>query len=386
MSSQADFKVIAAKSALKKARDYRAKGDASHANQNYRLAIHNYQELATLFPEQADDYLSIVELIQQEIDDEEMLVAQAKKSSSSTASDSKKEENHPQERRIEEDEEESSTRKDIELPDEVKALFKIVDPSDIKTSFDSVIGLEDAKELVKELIIEPFLYPDKFNYNFEQNYAILLEGPPGTGKTTFVRAIAKEIGLPFAFVSMSGLISSYVGETARNIDKMFQAIKTVSDAYESPVVVYCDEFDSIARSRLDDDKGSRDAVPALLRNMDGFERANFFILFANTNHKEVLDKAIISRFIRCIKIDLPTPEMREQLFHIKLNEIEPEFLNELNFKKFVELSDGFSGRDIANVCDSFKRKLARIKAGTIKKCDLTELMCSLITTRETENF
>ena len=100
-------------------------------------------------------------------------------------------------------------------------FIEILRKDELKFGFDGVVGLDSAKSAVAEYIISPVRYPEAYSYNFLDNQAILLEGPPGTGKTTFAKAVAKEIDVPFALVKVGALVNYYIGETGKNIDRIF---------------------------------------------------------------------------------------------------------------------------------------------------------------------
>ena len=214
-----------------------------------------------------------------------------------------------------------------------------------------------------EYVILPHKHPEAYNYHFLDNRTILLEGPPGTGKTTFAKAVSKEIDQPFAIINVASLVNCYVGETAKNIDKVFAFLRDYTERQKCGVTVFIDELDEIAKRRGGDDKASEAAIPALLRNLDGMKGNKDFLILANTNRKDVIDSAILQRFRKQLFIPLPNAEMRKELFRQKLKEIEPSFLEQIDLDSAAENSDGLSGREITFVCDDFKYFLSRLKAG-----------------------
>lgn len=261
-------------------------------------------------------------------------------------------------------------------------FIEILRKDELKFGFDGVVGLDSAKSAVTEYIINPVRYPEAYNYNFLDNQAILLEGPPGTGKTTFAKAVAKETGVPFALVNSGALVNCYIGETGKNIDKIFNFLRSYVEENNTKVIIFFDEFDEIAQKRGSDDKTSAAAVPALLRNLDGVaSNKNLFVL-ANTNFVNVLDPAIAERFRRIIHIPLPGSVARKELFKAKLSDVEQEFIDEINFESAAELSEGLSGRDITFICDDFKRVLSKIKAKIIQTQNLNGLLRELIEERQ----
>lgn len=254
-------------------------------------------------------------------------------------------------------------------PDEdMSSFYTFYEAGDLKAGFESVIGLDEAKEAVTEYVINPIKYPDAYNYDFISSKCILLEGPPGTGKTTFAKAVAKEIEQPFALVNVASLINCYVGETGKTIDRVFDSLRAYVEENQCGITVFFDEFDEIAKSRGGDDKASQTAVPALLRNLDGVKENKNFLILANTNCKESLDAGILSRFRRKIYIPLPDLDMRIRFFKEKLSQLEPEYFGKLDLQQLAERSEGLSGRAITQICDDYLHFIAGVKAG-LRDCD-----------------
>lgn len=249
--------------------------------------------------------------------------------------------------------------------------------------FEGVVGLEYAKEQIKRYVINPKLYPNAYSYNYSSNTGILLIGPPGTGKTTFAKAVAYEIKQPFALINCSALINCYIGETGKNIDKLFAYLRRYSENNHCGITVFFDEFDEIAKKRCSEDKSSEAAVPALLRNLDGMMTNGEFLILANTNlQKDFFDPGVWDRFRQRINISLPNQEERRLLFACKLKEIEEDYLQQINFVEAAELSEGMSGRDIDFICDDFKYMLSEAKAGINRMSCVTETLKTLIVSRK----
>lgn len=263
----------------------------------------------------------------------------------------------------------------------IETFVTLIEPDEIEFGFEGVMGMEEAKKAITEYVINPAKYPDAYSYNFIDNKAILLYGPAGTGKTTFAKAVAKEVNQPFFLVNMAGLVNCYVGETAKNIDKIFAYIRDYTERNKRDVIVFFDEMDEIAKKRGSDDKASESAVPSLLRNLDGVKKNKGFLVIANTNYAELLDDAILSRFRRRVYIPLPDRDTRIKLLKLQLRDLEPEREAEINFEAFGDASDGLSGRDIAYLADDFKRRIAALKAGIIEKLDYDEELERLIKIR-----
>lgn len=265
---------------------------------------------------------------------------------------------------------------------DVRGFIEFYSKDDLKGGFESVIGLEEAKNAVTEYVVNPIKYARYYNYDFADNKAVLLEGPPGTGKTTFAKAVAKEIDQPFVLVNVASLVNCYVGETAKNIDKVFAWLRSYTEKNDCGITVFFDEFDEIAKKRGGDDKASASSVPALLRNLDGVKGNKSFLILANTNCMDMLDDGILDRFRKRIHIPLPNEKMRETFFRNKLAEIEDEYKENLDFPGFSKASDGFSGRTVTYVCDDFKYYVGGVKAGIKDGSDLNSVMYSLIDERK----
>ena len=269
----------------------------------------------------------------------------------------------------------------VAIDEEMQAFFSFFMPDEVKLGFDGVMGLDKAKEAVREYVINPILYPEAYHYSFEDNKAILLYGPPGTGKTTFAKAVAKEISQPFALVNVAALVNCYIGETGKNIDKVFAYLRNYVEQTGQGITVFFDELDEIAKKRGGDDKASAASVPALLRNMDGVKGNKGFLILANTNCPEMLDEGILDRFRKRIEVPLPDENTRKKLFLFKLTDVEEEYMDALDLDRIAKESWGLSGRSIANICDDFKYKLAGSRAGVRDCGDLTEEVLALIVER-----
>ena len=259
-------------------------------------------------------------------------------------------------------------------------------PADkLKDGFEGVVGLDEAKRAITEYVINPIKYPDAYNYDFMSSKCILLEGPPGTGKTTFAKAVAKEIEQPFVLVNVASLVNCYVGETGKIIDKVFNSLRDFVAKNDCGITVFFDEFDEIAKSRGGDDKASQTAVPALLRNLDGVTENKNFLILANTNCKDMLDAGVLSRFRRKIYIPLPDAEMRAVFFTKKLSQLEREYFGEIDVTAVSAASEGLSGRTIAQICDDFLHYIGAVKAGLTPKVDLTQKLIDDINKSKMEN-
>ena len=243
--------------------------------------------------------------------------------------------------------------KDEDFSDEFEPIKKGED----KTTFDDVKGLDEVIEAIKRNIIYPFKNPViyKEEFGLDPGGVVLLEGPPGCGKTLLAKAIANEAEASFFNVVCSTLTSKWLGDTGKKIAALFaKARKNI------PAVILLDEVDALARSRDLDDKASQTALPALLTELDGFsgDTKGILVLLA-TNVAGQIDDALISR-AEVISIPLPGPVARKEIIQINLiNRVAEKHLpKKININELVKITDGFSGRDLKNACIEVRRRLA----------------------------
>ncbi|MDE6401926.1 MAG: ATP-binding protein, partial [Clostridiales bacterium] len=232
-------------------------------------------------------------------------------------------------------------------------------------TFDDIIGLDEAKAAINRLLIDPLKSPQAYKkYGITAGGFILLEGPAGTGKTTFAKAAACSLGMPFAEINANMLVDSYIGKTGKNIDALFAEARRLSAEKGMPVVLFLDEIDYLAQRRGGENKTAAEAVPALIKQMDGFSTgADNIVLIAATNIKSSLDPAILSRFSHAINIPLPTEAERKLLFAAKLKMLDAADLSALDLDEAAKRSIGFSGRDISQAALDLKNALAARDAG-----------------------
>ena len=233
-----------------------------------------------------------------------------------------------------------------------KSKAKLFDEkNDTKVTFKDVAGLEGAKEEVQE-IVEFLKQPEKYtSLGGKIPKGALLVGPPGTGKTLLAKAVAGEARVPFFSLSGSDFVEMFVGVGASRVRDLFKQAKE-----KSPAIIFIDEIDAIGRARGKNNfTGSNDerenTLNQLLTEMDGFGTNTNVIVLAATNRADVLDKALMraGRFDRQIYVDLPDLNERKEIFEVHLRPIKTSETLDLDF--LSKQTPGFSGADIANVCN-----------------------------------
>ena len=251
-----------------------------------------------------------------------------------------------------------------------KSSVKMYDPRKEKITFDDIAGLKEAKEELKE-VIEFLKNPQKFlSLGARVPKGVLLVGPPGTGKTLLAKATAYTAGVPFFYISGSEFIELFVGVGASRIRDAFAVAKKFA-----PSILFIDEIDSIGRIRGIGITGAHEereqTLNQLLAEMDGFEKEIPLVVMAATNRPDVLDPALLrpGRFDRKIYLDLPTVTEREEILKIHLRN---KKVGEVNLKEIAERTPGFSGADIANLCNEAAIIAARKNKTQIEQEDLIE--------------
>ena len=253
------------------------------------------------------------------------------------------------------------------------------------TSFKDVAGLEGAKEEVKE-IVDFLKNPKKYTaLGGKIPKGVLLVGPPGTGKTLLAKAVAGEAQVPFFSLSGSDFVEMFVGVGASRVRDLF---KTAKD--KSPSIVFIDEIDAIGRSRGKNQiTGANDerenTLNQLLTEMDGFGTNHHVIVIAATNRADILDKALVraGRFDRQIYIDLPELSERNAIFKVHTNNL--KINKKLDLEFLAKQTPGFSGADIANLCNEAALTAARKNKKTINKDDFLEAVDRIVGGVERKN-
>ncbi len=267
-----------------------------------------------------------------------------------------------------------------------KSKAKLFDEkTDVKTSFKDVAGLEGAKEEVQE-IVDFLKNPEKYtSLGGKIPKGALLVGSPGTGKTLLAKAVAGEAKVPFFSLSGSDFVEMFVGVGASRVRDLFKQAKE-----KSPSIIFIDEIDAIGRARGKNAmSGSNDerenTLNQLLTEMDGFGTNTNVIVIAATNRADILDKALMraGRFDRQIYVDLPDVRERKEIFEVHLRPLKKAEGLDLDF--LSKQTPGFSGADIANVCNEAALIAARNNKKAVDKQDFLDAVDRIIGGLEKKN-
>ena len=267
-----------------------------------------------------------------------------------------------------------------------KSKAKLFDEkTDIKTTFKDVAGLEGAKEEIQE-IVEFLKNPEKYtNLGGKIPKGALLVGPPGTGKTLLAKAVAGEAKVPFFSLSGSDFVEMFVGVGASRVRDLFKQAKE-----KSPAIIFIDEIDAVGRARGKNNiSGGNDerenTLNQLLTEMDGFGTNSNVIVLAATNRADVLDKALMraGRFDRQIFVDLPDIRERKEIFEVHLAPLKK--VEGLDTDFLAKQTPGFSGADIANVCNEAALIAARYDKKAVDKQDFLDAVDRIVGGLEKKN-
>jgi len=267
-----------------------------------------------------------------------------------------------------------------------KSKAKLFDKNtDVKVTFKDVAGLEGAKEEIQE-IVDFLKNPQKYTVlGGKIPKGALLVGSPGTGKTLLAKAVAGEAKVPFFSLSGSDFVEMFVGVGASRVRDLFKQAKD-----KSPSIIFIDEIDAIGRARGKSNiTGSNDerenTLNQLLTEMDGFGTNTNVIVIAATNRADVLDKALMraGRFDRQIYVDLPDLNERKEIFKVHLKPLKT--IKTLDVDFLAKQTPGFSGADIANVCNESALIAARKNKKSVGKQDFLDAVDRIVGGLEKKN-
>ena len=257
-------------------------------------------------------------------------------------------------------------------------LFDKDDKSKTKVTFKDVAGLAGAKQEVEEIV--SFLKnPKKYtDLGGKIPKGALLVGPPGTGKTLLAKAVAGEADVPFFSMSGSDFVEMFVGVGASRVRDLFRQAKE-----KAPCIVFIDEIDAVGRARSNNMRmGGNDeresTLNQLLTEMDGFGTNSGVIILAATNRADILDKALLraGRFDRQIHVELPDVHERKEIFEVHLKPLKLGASIDIDF--LARQTPGFSGADIANVCNEAALIAARHDKATVEKQDFLDAVDRIV--------
>ncbi|MCI2230097.1 ATP-dependent zinc metalloprotease FtsH [Polaribacter sp. MSW13] len=267
-----------------------------------------------------------------------------------------------------------------------KSKAKLFDKdTKVKTTFENVAGLEGAKEEVQE-IVDFLKSPEKYTaLGGKIPKGALLVGPPGTGKTLLAKAVAGEAGVPFFSLSGSDFVEMFVGVGASRVRDLFKQA-----AQKSPSIIFIDEIDAIGRARGKNSMtGGNDerenTLNQLLTEMDGFGTDTNVIVLAATNRADVLDSALMraGRFDRQIYVDLPDINERKEIFEVHIKPL--KLADDVNVEFLAQQTPGFSGADIANMCNEAALIAARQGKKAIHHQDFLDAVDRIVGGLEKKN-
>ncbi len=259
-----------------------------------------------------------------------------------------------------------------------KSTGKLADKEKVNVTFKDVAGLYGAKEEVME-IVDFLKNPRKYtSLGGKIPKGALLVGPPGTGKTLLAKAVAGEANVPFFSISGSDFVEMFVGVGASRVRDLFRQAKE-----KAPCIVFIDEIDAVGRARgknvgFSSNDERENTLNQLLTEMDGFDTNSGVIILAATNRADILDKALLraGRFDRQIHVDLPELKEREEIFKVHTRKLKVAKDFDLGF--MAQHTPGFSGADIANVCNEAALTAARRNKKEIDRQDFLDAVDRIV--------
>ena len=259
-----------------------------------------------------------------------------------------------------------------------KANGRLADKNEVQVTFKDVAGLYGAKEEVME-IVDFLKNPKKYtSLGGKIPKGALLVGPPGTGKTLLAKAVAGEANVPFFSISGSDFVEMFVGVGASRVRDLFRQAKE-----KAPCIVFIDEIDAVGRARAKNGGFSsnderENTLNQLLTEMDGFGTNSGVIVLAATNRSDILDKALMraGRFDRQIHVELPELKEREEIFKVHLKDI--KLGEDFSVEFMAKHTPGFSGADIANVCNEAALTAARRGHAAVMQQDFLDAVDRIV--------
>ena len=218
-------------------------------------------------------------------------------------------------------------------------LVIILAPEEVEQQMDDLVRTPEQTAIIDKIQLainhREFLH----RHRIHEVGKLLFVGPPGTGKTSLALAMSRTMHMPVLEVRLSMVTSQYLGETSKNIDRIFELAKKLA-----PSILFIDEFDFVAKSRVADDHGAmKRAVNSLLKNIDKINLVrNNVLLISATNHPQLLDEAAWRRFDEVVEFSLPNEEMRKNI----LMKVTSSFQCTLDYQQLASRTDGFSGSDL----------------------------------------
>ncbi|MBQ1752300.1 MAG: ATP-dependent zinc metalloprotease FtsH [Paludibacteraceae bacterium] len=267
-----------------------------------------------------------------------------------------------------------------------RSKAQIIDKGNkMNVTFKDVAGLSEAKQEVQE-IVEFLKNPKKYtDLGGKIPKGALLVGPPGTGKTLLAKAVAGEANVPFFSLSGSDFVEMFVGVGASRVRDLFRQAKD-----KSPCIIFIDEIDAVGRARgknpaFNSNDERENTLNQLLTEMDGFGTNSGIIVLAATNRADILDKALLraGRFDRQISVDLPDVHERKEIFEVHPRPL--KYAENLDIDLLAKQTPGFSGADIANVCNEAALIAARRDKKVVDRQDFTDAVDRIIGGLEKKN-
>ncbi len=245
-----------------------------------------------------------------------------------------------------------------------RSKAKLVAETDVKTTFDDVAGVDEAKEELRE-IVDFLKRPGEFTrLGAHVPRGVLLVGPPGTGKTLLARAVAGEAGVPFFATNGAEFVEMFVGVGAARVRDLFEQARKVA-----PCIIFIDELDALGRARHASPVSGQDekeqTLNQLLAEMDGFDRSVAVVILAATNRPEILDPALLraGRFDRQVLVDRPEKQGRIDI--LKVHTVTLTLAADVDLAEIAAMTPGFTGADLANLANEAAVHATRRKADAI---------------------